>query len=262
MKLRLRPYILSLLIAVFATALSHAQPADARVVHEDPDGAQIVRSGTPMALAAGDDLQEADVIKSNDSTVIVSLCDGSLVTIYPDSEVMFTGMQTGMVRLSIMRGEILGDTKADDGCEIAVGTLAGIIDVGSGVYGVLMNESVDGWTLQVRNLDGSVTFTGDAGLDTSNLTVSLIQPGETTEIPAGEEMIVRGIYDAVTEVFSLISGGASLSILPDDTKDSMIEGADAMQTTEPTTGKPSPPVVIEIPWGPIEIASDRGSTTP
>lgn len=263
--------------AFLASAFAYAEPADAQVVHEDPDGALIVRSGTSRALAAGDMLEEADVIKSNESTVIVSLCKGSLVTIYPDSEVMFTGLQTGIVRVSIMRGEILGDSNESDGCEFSVGTLAGIIDIESGVFGVLMNESVDGWTLQVRNLDGSVTFTGDAGLDTSNLTVSLVNPGETTAIPAGDEMIVRGLYDPVTEVFSLISGGAALSIMPDETVGSMNEGVGVMQavgrpddlpareraiprieeTDTPAEDK-AIPKILEIPWKDIETASDRG----
>jgi hypothetical protein len=278
MKFFAKSVVLSLMSALLVPALSHAQPVEASVVHEDPDGALIVRAGSSMALASGDELQDMDVIKSNDSTVIVSLCNGSLVTVYPDSEVMFTGIQTGIVRISIIQGEILGDIDPDDGCEIGADTLAGTIDISSGVYGVLMNEGPDGWTLQVRNLDGTVTFTGDAGLDTSNLTVSLVNPGETTDIPAGDELIVRGVYDPVTEIFSLISGGAAMSIIPDDVIGDMNDGVEGMQavgrpddlpareravptiedTDTPAEDK-AVPVILEIPWKDIETASDRGS---
>jgi hypothetical protein len=267
--------VLSLFSAILAPAFLSAQGA--MVVAEDPDGGIIVRSGSSMDLSAGSGLQPGDLVKSNGATIVLTLCDGSLITVYPNSELLVNTLDDEVAVVSLLKGELLGDTVS--GCKISVDNVVGTTDISNGVYGVLLNESTGGWTLQVRNLDGNVTFTGDDQLDISNLTASIVEPGVTLSIPAGEEMIVRGVYDAGSEIFALSLGGASMAILGDDTISELQKGAEFMTSVgrpdelpgkgaedipgkdkakEKTKGTPAEDVILEIPWYDIETASDKG----
>ena len=267
--------VLSLISAFAAPVILSAQSAI--VVAEDPDGGIVVRGGSSMALAAGDALSSGDMIKSNEATVVLSVCDGSLVTVYPGSELTVASVSEGQAVLSLAKGELLGDTAS--GCSISVANVVGTADISNGVYGVLLSESAEGWTLQVRNLDGNVTFTGDNQLDISNLTASIVEPGVTLNIPAGEEMIVRGVYDAGSDIFAIGLGGASMALIGDDTVGQMRDGAEYMSSVgrpedfpgqgkgpqeglekaaDKTKGTPAEEVIIEVPFYDIETASDPG----
>lgn len=227
-----------------------------------------------MALNAGDSLSSGDVVKSNNSTIVLSVCDGSLVTVYPGSELTVASISEGQAVLSLTKGELLGDTSS--GCSISVANVVGTADISNGVYGVLLSESNEGWTLQVRNLDGNVTFTGDNQLDISNLTASIVEPGVTMSIPAGEEMIVRGVYDADGDIFAVALGGAAMALIGDETAGEMQAGAAYMGSLDTGDDAPSgddepadddddedeetPEVenALDVPWYDVETASDPG----
>lgn len=236
--------------------------AVATVVYENPDGATLNRDGG-INISSGMELTQGDVLDSGDATVILSLCEGSLVTVYPNSVVTISSMTDGSVSLSLSKGEILGDASAD--CQISVATAVGTASVTDGVFGVLMNSMAEsGWTLQVRNLDGSVKFVGDPNLDTSNTTVSLIEPNKEIEIPSGEEVIVRGLYNETAEAFVLSEEGAAIALLGDDVSGQMRTAAQQMAAAAGQTGTPeagtgeAAPVIIEIPYEDVETASDKG----
>lgn len=266
----MKALIKSSIIALLAPfALQAANVAE--VVFEEPDGAVFQRGGL-FSIQAGLELVEGDLLQTNDSTVILSLCDGSLLTVYPDTEVLLATLANGSVAIKLMRGEVLGDVA--DSCRIDIQTKSGVASVESGVFGALQNLAGDqGWTVQVRNLDGQVAFIGDPKLDTTNVTVSLIEPNERVEIAPGEEIIVRGIYYEGTDVFEVVQGGAALAEIEPELLDEMREKVDEMssakpdapetppeeQTDEPTQSpaEPPPAVIIEIPYEDIEIASPR-----
>ncbi|MEX0324373.1 MAG: hypothetical protein AB3N63_19610 [Puniceicoccaceae bacterium] len=262
MKVLRKSVAISLLISIFSCAAIGATLA--QVVAEDPNGATITRGGSNLNLQPGNILQEGDVIKSNAATVVISICDGALVTLYPKSELAVVSLSADVATVNLMKGELLGDTIT--GCAISVDNKVGRADISNGVYGVLLNETGEGWTLQVRNLDGKVTFTGGEKLDTSNMTVSLVEPGKSLPIPAGEEIIVRGIYDRSTEIFTLVTGGAAIAMLPDSTIGTMRDDASTMASIgrddedDDDDGEDPDPdeVFIPIPLEDIETASDKG----
>ncbi len=259
MKVLRKSVAISLLISVLSFSAMGATLA--QVVAEDPNGAVIVRTGSNMDLQPGNILQEGDVIKSNTATVIISICDGALVTLYPKSELMVTSLSSEVATVNLVEGELLGDSIS--GCAISVDNKVGRADISNGVYGVLLNETGEGWTLQVRNLDGRVTFTGGEKLDTSNMTVSLVEPGKILPIPAGEEIIVRGIYDRGSEIFTLVTGGAAIAMLPDNTIGTMREDASIMSSigrddSDDDDDDGDDDIFIEIPIEDIETASDKG----
>jgi hypothetical protein len=236
--------------------------AAAKVVYENPDGATINRDGG-TSVSSGMDLMQGDVLDTGNATVILSLCEGSLVTVYPNSVVAISSLSDGSVSLRLSKGEILGDASAN--CQISVATTVGTASVTNGVFGVLMNSMADsGWTLQVRNLDGSVKFIGDPNLDTSNTTVSLIEPNKEVEIPSGEEVIVRGLYNESAEAFVVSQDGAVLAMLEDSVTGEMRTAAQQMAAAAGETGTPGAatgedaPVIIEIPYEDVETASDKG----
>ena len=253
--------VLPVLLSLMATSILSA--GTAMVVAEDPDGAQITRGGASIMVSGGDVLMEGDVLSSNAATVVVSICDGALVTIYPDSEVAVSSLAADVAVLNLVKGELLGDTIS--GCEVSIANAAGSADISNGVYGVLMNQTGDGWTLQVRNLNGEVSFTGAPGLDTGNVTASIIEAGQTFQVPAGEELIVRGIYNMGEDIFTLVAGGAAVGGLPDAAIDNMNEVAkehNAIREQGPEEGEtpppPGPPSWIELPFEDIDTASDKG----
>lgn len=248
--------VITILLSLLAPFTLQAANA-AEVVYEDPDGALYERGGL-YTVKVGIELLEGDVLQTNDSTVILSLCEGSLLTAYPGTEVKLAQLGDGTVSFKLIRGEVLGDVSDD--CRLDVGTKVGTASITSGVFGVVQNLAGDqGWTMQVRNLDGTVDFIGDPKLDTSNMTVSLIEPNETISIPAGEEIIVRGVYFEATDVFSLVQGGAALASMDPEDIDSLREAAQNMSSaTIPPPPATTPPVIIEIPYEDIETASDKG----
>lgn len=232
----------------------------AQVVSEDPDGAILVRGGD-YAVTVGLSLMEGDVIESGDSTVIVSFSDGSRLTVYPNSAVRIKGLSEDSATLDLVRGEILGD--AMDDSSFTVDTVVGRASVSGGVFGILMNQMGEGWTLQVRNLDARVSFTGAPDLDTSNVTVSMLEPDEQVDIPTGEEIIVRGIYNEDEEFFALTREGAAIASIDTDTIGQLQEAAQEMSAVE----IPGPPVevpagdggvIIDIPYQDVETASEKG----
>lgn len=252
--------VLSLILTLLAPSIVVA--AEAQVVAEDPDGSLVVRGGSTMMLDAGDLLREGDVIKTRSSTVVVSVCDGALVTIYPDSEVAITSLSEELAVLNLVKGELLGDTIA--GCDVSIANKVGTADISNGVYGVLLNQTGKGWTLQVRNLDGSVTFTG-GNIDTTDITAALVQTGKAINIPAGQQLIISGAYNPSNNVFTPIGGAGALSIIPADVVDQMEDGADNMEDIAPewedSTGGDDTPVdpgLIKVPNENIETASDKG----
>jgi hypothetical protein len=249
--------VLSFLTALLAPAMLNAATS-AQVVAEDPDGGLLIRSGSVSLLALGDLLKEGDVIKSNAATVVVSICDGALVTLYPNSEVAVSSLNDSAAVLNLVKGEILGDTLS--GCTVSVTNKAGTTDISNGVYGLLLSESNEGWTLQVRNLDGNVNFTGGNNLDVSTATAAIVGPGSTVDVPAGDKLTVRGSYDADTNVFKLVT--SSVGGMPDDVADRMgdvgkeMSGRRDMDT--PPDAPVGPPDVLELPFDDIETASDKG----
>ncbi len=252
--------VLSLIAVMLAPVISAG--ANAQVVAEDPDGSLVVRGGSTMMLDAGDILREGDVIKTRAATVVVSICDGALVTIYPKSEVAVASLSDEVAVLNLIKGELLGDTVS--GCAISVSNKVGTADISNGVYGVLLNQTGKGWTLQVRNLDGNVTFTG-GNVDTSDVTAALVESGKPVSVPAGEELTIRGSYNPNSNVFTPVGGAGALTVIPADTADEMEEGADEMDDLRPTwegstgeDGDPEVPTLIEIPYEDIETASDKG----
>jgi hypothetical protein len=276
MKSLKKSVVLSLISAILAPAALLAQGA--QVVAEDPDGGVVVRGGSSMALSSGSALQAGDVVKSNEATVILSLCDGALVTVYPGSEVSLASLGEGVAVLNLTKGELLGDTTS--GCAISVANVVGTADISNGVYGVVLTETGEGYTLQVRNLDGNVTFTGDDQLDISNLTASIVEPGKTLDIPAGEEMIVRGLYNSDSDIFSLVTGGAAMALMSDEVVGELRGASEYMsavgrpdelpgkgpedgppgqdKAADKTEGTPAEDVIIEVPWFDVETASDKG----
>ena len=272
----MKSFTKSVLIS-FASALAlpaFVQAASvAQVLSEDPDGAMLVGASSSSGLVVGSSLSAGDVIATNGATVVIGACDGSLITVYPNSEVTVTAVSANGVTLKLTRGEILGDTT--NGCPVTVQNPAGSANISDGVYGVLLNETGDGWTLQVRNLDGSVNFTAAPTLSTADMQVSLVEPGKTLAIPAGEEMVLRGIYNSDADSFELVRGGAALAVLSDETVAGLQSASSAMSAVGrpddlPARDKAVPvlegtpggdnaiPVIIEIPWQDVEPASDRG----
>lgn len=233
-----------------------------------------------MAVDTGDALQEGDLIKTNGATVIVSICDGALVTLYPGTEVTLSGLGTSVAKLNLSSGEILGDSMS--GCGISVSNVVGTANISNGVYGVLLTQSGQGWTLQVRNLDGKVTFTGADSLDSSNMAISLVEAGKTIDVPVGEEVIIRGIYDSGRDVFALSTGGAAMAMISDETVGKMRDDSIQMSAVGRGQGQGGRPednpartkalprveqtpaaekakeVLIEIPWREVETVSDPG----
>jgi hypothetical protein len=252
----------SVVTFLFPILIAPVVLAGATVVYENPDGATLNRDGG-VNVSIGMELMQGDVLDSGDATVILSLCEGSLVTVYPNSVVAISSMSDGSVALSLTKGEILGDASVD--CQISVATAVGTASVTDGVFGVLMNSMANGaWTLQVRNLDGSVKFVGDPNLDTSNTTVSLIEPNKQIEIPSGEEVIVRGLYNESAEAFVLAEEGAAIALLGDEVSGEMRTAAQQMAAAAGQGGAPeadageTAPVIIEIPLEDVETASDKG----
>lgn len=252
--------VLSLIAVMLAPAISAA--SNAQVVAEDPDGSLVVRGGSTMMLDAGDILREGDVIKTRAATVVVSICDGALVTIYPNSEIAVTSLSDEVAVLNLIKGELLGDTVS--GCAISVSNKVGTADISNGVYGVLLNQTGKGWTLQVRNLDGNVTFTG-GNVDTSDVTAALVESGKAVRVPAGEELTVRGSYNPNSNVFTPTGGAGALTVIPADTADEMEEDADEMDDLRTPMdgstggdGTPQVPTLIKIPFPDVETASDKG----
>lgn len=251
---------ISLSIAVpllFASASLQAQPI-AQVVFEDPDGATVVGDNV-VNVTTGMALEEGDTINTGDATVIVSFSGGSLLTIYPNSEVTLTGASGASVAMNLSRGEVLGDSCPT--CEMSISTVVGSASVTGGVFGIVMNRmGGDNWTQQVRNLDGSVSFLGDPNLDVSNVAVSLIEPNMVLDIPAGEEIIIRGVYNDAAASFALTQEGM-LSLLDEDVIGQMRSEAQSMASfgiTEPPPAETEPPVTIEIPVDDVETASEKG----
>jgi len=252
-------YFLRALPLLIAPALLQAQ-STAKVVYEEPDGATLLGANV-VNVTAGMDLRAGDTINTGDATVILSLCQGSLVTVYPNSEVTITSISGSRVGLSLSRGELLGDSSPS--CELSVSTAVGTASISDGVFGILMNRMGDqGWTLQVRNLDGSVSFIGDPNLDTSNLTVSLLEPNKEILIPTGEEIIVRGVYNEADDSFTLTQDGV-IAVLDSDITGEMRSEAEtmassAMEAETPPAEAGQQPVIIEIPLEDVETASDKG----
>lgn len=255
--------LMTVLLAGSACNLQAAEVA--RIVFEDPDGAMI-RNGPNVVV--GGELGVGDILETNAATVILTVCDGSLLTVYPNTVLQLVAIDGGEVGLSLVRGEILGDSAA--GCSFNVENKVGTAMVSDGVFGVLLNEmGGQGWTLQVRNLDGAVTFVGDPKLDTSNLTVSLIEPSEALEIAPGEEIIVRGIYNESADVFSITQGGVLLAEIEEDIVGEMREDSEEMSSIPLDEDDDADDaddgdvggdddVIIEIPYEDIETASDKG----
>lgn len=227
------------------------------VVFEQPDGALYQRGGL-YNVNVGLQFMDGDVLQTNDSTVILSVCEGSLLTAYPGTEVEITSTGDGTLSLRLIKGEVLGDVSDD--CRLNVATKVGTASITGGVFGVVQNLAGDqGWTMQVRNLDGTVDFIGDPKLDTSAMTVSLIEPNETISIPAGEEIIVRGVYYEATDVFALTQGGAAIASMDPADVDQLREAVQEMSSaTLPEPPPPADPLIIEIPYEDIETASDKG----
>jgi len=248
----------SFLPLVLAPVLVNAQPT-VKVVYEDPDGATLLGANV-VNVTTGMELEAGDTINTGDATVILSLCGGSLVTIYPNSEVTVTSASGMGASLSLSRGELLGDASAS--CDLSVSTVAGTASISDGVFGVLMNRmGGQGWTLQVRNLDGGVNFIGDPNLDVSNVTVSVIEPNMEMLIPTGEEIIVRGIYNEEARSFALTQDGV-LAMMDEDVVGEMRDEAQTMASSGIETDTPQVqtniPVIIEIPFEDVETASDKG----
>ncbi|HSH09397.1 MAG TPA: hypothetical protein VK995_03360, partial [Oceanipulchritudo sp.] len=159
--------------------------------------------------------------------------------------------------LNLKSGELLGDSIS--GRSISVTSVVGTTNISNGVFGVLLSSSGESWTLQVRNLDGNVTFTGADGLDSSSMAVAIVDAGKSVNVPVGEEFVARGSYNAETDVFALSSGGAVIAMMSDDTTSGMRQQADKMAAfgTTPVAGQEVPAeVIIEIPWREVETASE------
>lgn len=253
-------FLIPVMVPVFLQGAAVAQ-----VVSEDPDGATYDR-GASYGVTVGMELMEGDTISTKGSTLILSLCEGSLITIYPNSEVQLVSGSMGAVSLKLMKGEILGDASAM--CEFTVETKVGTATMSDGVYGVVHTASGNqGWGLQVRNLDGSVKFVGGSNLDTSNVSVSLVEPGKEIEIPAGEEMVLQGVYNPSSDVFALLEGGAVIAVLDGQTIGELRSDSERManaarrgppdQDDSATDSTPAP-LIIDIPVEDIETASDKG----
>ena len=249
MKILKKSVFLSL-ISFFLAGSAFA--ATAQVVAEDPDGGLILRSGATMTLDAGDLLQEGDQIRTRTATVVVSICDGALVTIYPDSEVIVSSLSDENAVLNLIKGELLGDTIA--GCKISIGNKVDTTDISNGVYGVLLNQEGDSWTLQVRNLDGEVTFTGGNLL--TGAATAILEAGKVVYIPEGEQLTVVGTFNPDSRFFTLADGSGTLSPIPPEIIEEMEEQIDDLRNVDPID--PGIPDMIEIPIEDVETASDQG----
>lgn len=263
MKLTTKPASLTALLLVLLPGLLFGADT-ALVVYEMPDGASFNRAGERTPVFTGDRLNNGDTLETGDATVILSLCDGSLVTIYPNSTVVISGLGQQTVSLQLVRGEVLGDNRV--GCQMSVTTTVGETRITEGVFGVLLNQMGDqNWTLQVRNLDGTVVFVGDSRLDTSNTMVSVLEPNKEVSIPAGEEFMVRGVYNAEEQVFSLAQDGVAMAVLDTQASGHLRDGAEFMGSIQipedgPDGGEEPPerPNQIEIPYEDVDTASDKG----
>ena len=237
----------------------------AQIVYVSSEDAIVEQGDSSLIATAGQVLTGGSEIKSNEATVIISICDGSLVTIYPQSTVRIDNLQAGIVELVLVSGEILGDNGGN--CDISVGTKAGKASIIDGVFGVVLNDDGDnGWTLQVRNLDGTVTFVGQPNLDTSATIVTLLEPNKVVEIPPGEEFIVRGIYDADSDVFAIAQEGVALALISEISFGEFTERVEFMNAAgeewaneqEPTEEAPAKPEEIEVPFEEFDTASEKG----
>lgn len=237
----------------------------AQVVSKDPEGAMYTRVQT-MPVNVGMDLMEGDILETFNSTLILSLCEGSLLTVYPNSVLHLSRLGYGSASLRLIRGEVLGDSSS--GCTFTVETKVGAASISNGVYGVVHHVVGDDWTLQVRNLDGNVSFVGDLKLDSSNVRASVIEPGKVIQIPAGEEIIVRGVYNEASGVFLLSPEGAIFAALDDQSRGELRGGAQYMSSVyrsfrdgtgpEDEDGDDPEAVIIDIPFVDFETASDKG----
>jgi len=253
-------------LVLLSTLLPAAMSAQilAQIVYVSSEDAIVEQGDSTIIATAGLALTGRSEIKSNEATVIVSICDGSLITIYPESVVKVDNLQAGVVELVLVSGEILGDNGGN--CDISVGTKAGEASITEGVFGVVLNDDGEnGWTLQVRNLDGTVTFVGQPNLDTSASIVTLLEPNKIIDIPPGEEFIVRGIYDADSDVFALAQEGVALALISETSFSSMTDDVEFMNAAgeewanEQQPEEPAPqPEEIEVPFEEFDTASEKG----
>jgi hypothetical protein len=274
------------LIALAAMpAVMFAEPV-AEVVSESPDGAVYERDGS-TPITAGDTLMGGDLLVTNDATVVLAFADGSVMTVSPKSSLKINEKMDGSMELVLNFGEVLGKVPA--GVESTVITKIGTTMASNGVFGVLQSQTADEtWTLQVRNLNGSVSFLPSQAID-PGMTVSLLEPGKLIEIAPGEEIIVRGLYNEEEEVFVFAEGEAPVvAVLDNETTFALEQSSEQMASVElpsfaegtstavtatgtegpgqgPGEGPSAGPVeggdstvIIEIPFGDIEVASDKG----
>ncbi|MFO7726600.1 MAG: FecR domain-containing protein [Oceanipulchritudo sp.] len=253
--------VFSLMVTLFGVPLFLGAEPVAQVISEQPDGATYMRGAT-YQVSTGMSLMEGDRLETGSSTVILSFADGSLLTAYPGTSLELAEGSNGEVSLQLSRGEILGD--ASGATSFTVNTKAGTATAADGVFGLVQNETGgDNWSLQVRNLNASVDFVPDTGLNTDDVTVSLLEPGKAVSIPSGEEVVVRGVYNESANVFTLAEDGGTLMAIDSGTVAELREASEQMSSAAlpQMTGDPQgedSPFIIEIPFEDVETASDKG----
>ena len=246
------------LCTLLAMPLAVQAQGAVQFVYESPDGARYQRGGESYSVEAGAILREGDRIATGNSTVIFSLGNGSLITVYPNSLLTIDSL-VAPISLTLNQGEILGDNAA--GSPIQVGTVAGTVKVSAGVFGVLASNMGTSSSVQVRNLDGTVSFRGAPDLDTSGSVVTLLEPNKEVMVPPGEELIVRGIYNEDSEVFAVAREGVALAVLSPAAVGEIREAVEVMSSVtlpESVEAPAVPPTIIEIPVEDVDTASDKG----
>lgn len=260
MKYRKSPIIVAFLSFTFLPAALWSQQA----VSVQPMGAEITVGDRTMDVRSGMDLSSGGMVDTNASTLVVVRTNGSRVKVDPGSRVEITSSGINMVQGS-------ATVTAPMGARFDVGSDIGVVEGIGATFGVALNLSDDMATLEISNVSGTVNFTADVGLDTSETTVTMVEPGMQTSVPAGDKLVVRVIARPGTDEYALAPQGAMQEAIAPDMADEIAQTGDEIsQISVPTLPEdvpaevPAPvideddPVIIEIPVEDVEVASDPG----
>ena len=260
MNYRKSPIIVAFLSFTFLPAALWSQQA----VSVQPMGAEISVGDRTMDVRSGMDLSGGGMVDTNASTLVVARTNGSRVKVDPGSRVEMT---SGGINL--MQGSVT--VTAPMGAQFDVGSDIGVVEGIGATFGVSLNLSGEMATLEISNASGMVNFTADMGLDTTETTVTMIEPGKQTSVAPGDKLVVRVVARPGTGEYAIAPQGVTQeAIAPEMAENISQTGDEISQISVPMLPDEAPdevpvpvadeddPVIIEIPVEDVEVASDPG----